>query len=284
MWTLIVTLFCGGVGVAFIRVTFTALQKDKFGLAGTSMFLAAFFVFCGLPWFQGLAKTWLQSEMYAKLTTLGQQVNGIQETTGKMQTELSEHQTQIDAHQKELDQQQTKIRDAQASVSAQQGYLTNQFLQFSNLQNQLASAQTTILTQQKKIDDVQYLVDNLFSKITYETFSSADTNHFITKQISNGLWYTCLKLKYAPLSGSIQASITDPSHIWSMVPKSLGGPLMTRKNIFFHGLVGDWNINNVVYNLQYVRDDRETNLSQKVEYRGNAIFVDGENINVVDPP
>jgi hypothetical protein len=282
MLTITVTIFCWAVAVVLLRLAYKAFDKDKMALTATLASLAAFFALCGLPTFQGLAETWLQSAIYSKLTALGEQVNSIQDTTGKMQTELGEHQKKIDTHQKELEQQQGKIRDAQSDVSTQQRNLTNQVLRLSTLQSELATAQSNIIAQQTRINNVQYLVDNLFSKMTYETFTSADTNRFITSHPSSNLWHICLKLQYSPLPGSVQLTVTDPSQIFAAFPRPVTGPIQTHANVLLHGLVGIWDVNKVVYNLQYVRDERVTNLSQRIEFKGNELFIDGQYTPVQD--
>jgi hypothetical protein len=85
------------------------MHKDKFGLAGTGIFITAFFILCGLPWFQGLVKTWIIADVGTKLAKLGSQIDTVQDTSAKMQTELADHQTQITQHQKELDAQQGDV-------------------------------------------------------------------------------------------------------------------------------------------------------------------------------
>jgi predicted cation transporter len=62
----------------------------------------------------------------------------------------------------------------------------------------------------------------------------------------------------------------------------IGNPITTFKNILLHGLV-DYDLNQTVYAIQYVKDTRETNLVQKVEYRGENLFLDGAYLPVLRP-
>jgi len=267
----IVTIFCWAVAATLLTLAYKALHKDKWGFAGTCVLLACSFAVFGLPTFQGLGETWLQSAIYSKLTTLGEQVNSIQETTGKMQAELNQHQTNIDAHQKELDQQQAKIRNAQKDIAAEHSGLTNQFLQLSALENKLTSAQTNLEHEQSALKDVQFLVDNLYSKAIFETIPATDTNRCAVITLPDGSKRLFTRLKYCPIPNSLQG--TASSLFW---PQSLQPPLAVTQNILALGFDSNWNMGTIVLNLQYIRDTRNTNEVKHFELKGQQLIIDGK--------
>jgi len=231
------------------------MHKDKFGLAGAWGLLAAFFFLCGQPWFQGLAKTWIISNVGAKLTALGKQMDDVQATTAKMQIELSDHQNQIDKHQKEIEDAQLKLRSTQTNITEQQKSLT--------------LAQNNIEAQQKQISDVEFLVNNLFGKMTYETFSGEDSNRVMVLPLEGDNKILFLKLKAAPLKYSVQCmgeGLITGQHSLS--------PMLQEANIAYSYISGDANLRGITYHVQYVRDTRVTNLVQKVEFKGTDTFFD----------
>jgi F0F1-type ATP synthase membrane subunit b/b' len=124
---------------------------------------------------------------------------------------------------------------------------------------------------------------NIFANAVSESIDATQTNKFFVAQVRSNLWYITLKLDYAPIYGSVQATVVDKTGISLLMPHPLQGPIRTERNVLFHGLVGEWHFNTVVYNLQYVRDLRETNLVKKVEYRGKDIYLDDKLVEVADP-
>lgn len=147
-------ILCWLMGIALVVLAFRSVHKDKWGFAASSLIMGVFLFCSGMGWVQGLAKTWLVSNVNSKLTALGKQIDDVQTTTAKMQDELSQHQTAIDKHQKELDAQQGKILGAQSDIVTQQATITNQFGQLNTMQTALASTQTNIDNQQRQIPEL----------------------------------------------------------------------------------------------------------------------------------
>lgn len=267
---LAVTIFCWAVTATLLILAYKALHKDKWGFAGTCVLLGCCFAVFGLPTFQGLGETWLQSAIYSKLTALGEQVNSIQETTGKMQAELNQHQTNIDIHQKELNEQQAKIRIAQKDIASEHSGLTNQFFQLSALETKLTSAQTNIEQEQSALKDVQFLVDNLYSKVTFETLAATDTNRCTVMVLPDGSKRVFFQLKYCPIPKSVQGTVN--SLFW---PQSLQPPLAITKNILTLGFDSNWNTGTLVLNVQYIPDTRNSNVVKHLDVKGQQLFLDG---------
>jgi hypothetical protein len=111
----------GIIFAAFLLLlAFKLYQKDRIPTCGLVAWAGVFILLCSFQWFQGWAKSFIASNISSKLTTLGQQVNTVQETTTAMHTQLEKHQTEIDKHQTELNEVQAKIREAESNVFSQQ--------------------------------------------------------------------------------------------------------------------------------------------------------------------
>ena len=257
------------VGFSFLVLTFRAMHKDHGTIACFCASLAGFFLLCGLPWVQGLAKTWIVSNVGTKLAALGNQMDDVLKTTASMQNDIAQHQKELDKHQKELADQQSRIRTAQTNVATQQESITNQYEQIAQLQAKLSSAQTNIAAQQEKLSDVTYWVNNLYRNLTNETIALSDTNRVIINQ-TNGICFLCVKLRHVPIPQSIQASTLIREDF--NIPHLLSQPFRTYRNLLFQGLVG-YNPQTTTLQIQYVKDMRRTNLTQQAEVRGNSYFV-----------
>jgi hypothetical protein len=258
------------------RFAFKYFAKEKYPTGLYIATVGAFILLCSFPWFQGFAKTWIISNVNSKLEALGQQVNIVQASTAEMHGQLANHQIQIDKHQKELDDVQVKIRNAQSDIANQQTNITRQYQQISTVQSDLASAQTNLDMQEKKISDVEYLVDNLFSKMTVDRFSSDDTNQVVYRKKDNGTCNLAVKLKFFPIQGSIQVIIGGGR----IIPQITYYDNFTYKNVIFFSL-SNYDINNTSFTVQYVKDTRETNLVNKVEFISDKdLFIDGAFVHI----
>jgi hypothetical protein len=259
-----------GFIAAFIlfRFAFKYFAKEKYPTGLYIATIGAFILLCSFPWFQGFAKTWIISNVNSKLAELGQQVNTVQAATTEMHGQLAKHQTQIDEHQKELDDVQIKIRNAQSDVAKQQVNIGQQYQQISTVQNDLALAQTNIDTQEKKIEDVEFLVDNLFSKTVIDNVSVSNTNRVIKLYQTNDYCAVAIKLQFVPVHGSLQMTINEK------MQQQVEDLITPYKNVVLEGLHG-LDVNSTSISIKYVKDTRETNLVNSVEYRDNNVFADG---------
>ena len=140
-----VPIIAGGF---FLWLAFLNFGREKYAASLFFGGVASFFLLCSLPWFQGFAKTWFISNVNAKFTALGKQVDNVQTTIGEMQNQLSDH-------QKELNDVQAKIRVSQTNVLESQTAIISQHAQLSSMQTNLMAAQTNIQAQTSRIEDVE---------------------------------------------------------------------------------------------------------------------------------
>ena len=231
--------------------------------------VAAFFILCSFPSFQGFAKTWIVSNLNSKLAQLGEQIDRVQKTISEMQGQLSAHQNQIDEHQKELDAVQSKIRKTQAEVLYSQTEITNQLHQIFALQDQLASAQTNLNAQQQKLADVEYLVNNLFSKTTNENIPGNDTNRVCHISTHGTVFF---KLESVPVHNSV--------HVVELKAGTGNSPLVLNQiqimNIISFSFAGSWDTDwkDATFYIEYVKDTRQTNIIQNIETTTNELILD----------
>ena len=185
-------IVCWAFAILLIAVALRFLVKEKLSFALVLCLCAVGFAFFGLSGVQGLLKTGLLLTVKDSLVKYGDKLEGFQTNVASMRAELAEHQTLIDKHQKELTDQQATIR----------------------------LAHTQLLEQQKRLVDVQFLVTNLFGKVTYENIACSDTNRCCKEQLTNGDWRVFVKLKYAAIPRSLQASVN--ALFW---PQSFPNPI-----------------------------------------------------------
>ena len=246
-------ILCWLVGLILIVAAFRFIVHEKLAMAFVMFLFAIGCFIVGLSGVQQLFRTGLLWQVKSSLMSYGQKLEGFQTNVLSMRAELAEHQTVIDKHQQELASQQGRIRDAQ----------------------------TNIELQQIKIQDVSLLVDNIFSRMTFETFAGSETNRMLSQKlagISNTTWKAIVKLRYVPIPRSLQGTVA----IRGSVSQPLDSPIISSNNLAVIYLVGDWPIPDVVITLQYIMDARRTNLIQKVEFRGNDILVQGQQFPLKD--
>ena len=258
------------VGFAFLALTFRAIHKDKGAIASAWGFIAAFFILCGMPWFQGLAKTWIVSNVGARLTALSRQMDDVEGATARMQTELAEHQTEIDKHHKELDGQQRTLRSTHTNLVAQADKVSNTVQKVSLVEASLTAAQTNITAQQEKLTNVESLVHLLFSNTEDEVFSTADTNKVAILHLAS-VQMVCFRLNYAPIPNTVTAMLSKGHAQTPLLPEmGQGGNILTTK--FF----SEVDLSNVEFHFRYIKDTRINSLAQTlVKVDTNAISIDG---------
>jgi hypothetical protein len=253
--------------IILFRLAYKFFAKEKHPTSALLASLGVIVLFCSFPWFQGFVKTWVNSNVNSKLAALGQQVNDVQAATTEMHGQLANHQTQIDKHQKELDDVQVKVRNAQSDVLNQQTKITLQYQQISNVQSALTTAQTNIDMQEKKIEDVEFLVDNFFSKTVEDRLSANDTNRVTCLKLDNDTYHVAIKLRFAPIKGSIQVI----AGVNGGIPQTVYYDTTIYKNVIFYSLHG-YDINNTFLSMRYVKDSRETNLVNNVEFKDKRVI------------
>jgi cytosine/uracil/thiamine/allantoin permease len=76
--TLVACIIPFVIGVFVFRLAFLNFYKEKYPTSTLFGVIAAFFMLCSLPWFQGFAKTWFVSNINSKLRVLGEQIDEVQ--------------------------------------------------------------------------------------------------------------------------------------------------------------------------------------------------------------
>jgi hypothetical protein len=264
-------IFFGALGIALLVLTFKLVHKEKYSFAFFVFVVAVASFLLTATWFQGLMKTGVISTVVSTLKLYGNRLDDFQTTITGMGDELSKHQTQIGVQQKVLADQETKIQNSQTNIAFQQENIASQYQQISTVQSELATAQTNLNLQAIKIQDVEYLVDNLFSKMVFENISASDTNQVAFINITNERDEAFIKLQYVPIEGSIQLFVSpgEGMNIPTRVPVAVGA----YKNILLQGLV-KFDKNKASFSILYVKDTREKNLYQKIEVRDDNCFID----------
>jgi chromosome segregation ATPase len=136
-----------------LRLAYKLYGKNRFPGAVLAAWAAVVILLCSSQWFQVWAKSFIASNLTAKLNEFGQQLNSVQKTTLEMQNQLAGNQTEMDKLRTELDEIQSKIQDAETNVNIVEGAA-------AEMRNQLASHQTEIDNHQKELDEVQSQVRN----------------------------------------------------------------------------------------------------------------------------
>jgi peptidoglycan hydrolase CwlO-like protein len=131
-----------------LRLAYKLYGKNHFPGAVMAAWAAVVILLCSSQWFQVWAKSFIASNITAKLNEFGQQLNSIQKITMDMQNQLAGNQAKMDKLRTELDEIQSKILDAETNVNTVQGTA-------AEMRNQLASHQTEIDNHQKELDEVQ---------------------------------------------------------------------------------------------------------------------------------
>jgi peptidoglycan hydrolase CwlO-like protein len=250
------------IGVYFLRLAFLNFGKEKYPTSTLFAMVAAFFILCSFPWFQGFIKTWIISNANAKFAALGKQLDTVQKTTGDMHDELANHQKQIDEHQKELDTVQGKIRKTQSEVADSQTDITNQFQHLTSLENELATAQTNLQAQQTKLQDVDYWIQNYTDRLTNEVFTLSDTLNTYVVPTTDGSLPIVLRLSHVPIAKSVRTKIISSESL--NVPRELYGGDVLYDNIMLACMIYGYNSNLVQLTVEYVIDTRNTNVYQTI--------------------
>lgn len=233
------------IGIALLVLVYRLVHKEKFTFAFFAFTASLVCLLCGTSWFQGLMKTKIISVVTVTLKDYGKKLDDFQRTTSDMQ--------------REMDEAQSKLRQSQS---------------------ELATAQTNISVQQAKIENVETLVNNLFSKMTYENIFATDTNRFFKRQLTNGDWQVFVVLKNVPIRQSIQGTV-DSGEIEGWFPQIMKQPVPTSRNVVLQRFDKDWPFEKTKFSIQYVKDSRDTNLVREVRFVGDEVFFDERLIRLV---
>lgn len=277
----------GFIFAAFLlRLAYKFFRKEKYPTCTMLATVGSLILLCSFPWFQGWAKAYFDSILRSKLEALGEQVNSVQESTTEMHRQLANHQTRIEQHQAKLAQIQQKIREAESNVFVQQSEISNQYGQISMVQANLDSAQTNILfqqnalqEQQKKLGDIEYMVQNLFEETTNEAFSASDTNHVWFKSQTNGGVFFLVRLSNMPIAGSVHTYAAAGGGPMQLIGRTTG--LTMDKNLCFYELFG-FPTNTTTFTFEYVIDARKHQFFRRMP-TSDSIIMNGRRTAILAP-
>lgn len=155
-----------------LRLAFKLYGKNRISAAVLVAWASVFILICSLPWFQTWAKSFIASNITAKLTVFDQRVNAVQKATTDLQGQLVGLQTDINKHQEESGEVQVKILNLETNVntvqeitSEMQGQLTNQQASLDKHDQELAGVQTKIQKAEASAFDQNSVVTNQFQQI-----------------------------------------------------------------------------------------------------------------------
>jgi hypothetical protein len=121
---------------------------------------------------------------------------------------------------------------------------------------------------------------NLYSRMTAQSISSADTNRFFWRKMPGGGLQAAMVLKSVPIRGSLHGWVDRGARQGSQV--TLPAPVPTVGNVAYLSFVGDfwewYKFHDMTFHLSYVEDDQETNTVERVEFAGEgkgAVLQDG---------
>jgi hypothetical protein len=189
----------------------------------------------------------------------------------------------IQSKESEITAKEKAVQLAQQTVTAKDDLivsLTNQFYQLAAFQKELSTVQTNIVEQQKKLEDVEVLVHNLFSKTVYETIGMGDTNRVFRRQLTNGTWQCFVLLKHAAIYRSLHGTVTGTG-LDLLFPQAIKQPAAVSHNVMVQHFPSDWEFKGGEFVLQYVRNTTHTNLVQRVEFVGDGVLFDGVPVRFV---
>ena len=129
----------------------------------------------------------------------------------------------------------------------------------------------TIAAQTKRIQEVEFLIDNLFSKMVFEEIRLSDTNRVATFSDATGHSAVFIKLEFAPIFQSLQLTVRPGDGL--MIPHPFH-PTQVMQNVTRCNLY-QFAAPTTVVSVQYVKDTRSTNLVKTLEMRGDVLWVDG---------
>ena len=156
-----------------LRLAYKLFSKDKFTGAVIASWAAAFVLLCSLPWFQGLAKSFITSNLTLQLAALDHRLNTVQATATELHDQLIAHQTEIDRQQHEFDGARSNIWDVATNLNTIQATVTE-------LHNQLAGHQSDIDRNRLELEGLQRKI--LEAETNFLDQKSVVANQF--KQIS----------------------------------------------------------------------------------------------------
>lgn len=274
---------CWGFGFLFLCLAIYFVHEKALAYGFAVSIIAVISCFCGFSSVQSFLKTQMLWMVTDTLKSYGDKLDNYQATVVDIQKRLSAKQEEFESNQmvlvmkmndqkKELDTIQAKIREAETNIFGQQSDITNQYGRIFLLQSDLVSAQTNLDVQERKISDIESLVDTLFSNTEYENLSGSDTNKVAILNLG-GVQQLIFKLEYAPVPNTVQV-VAMGGGIFGQIPFL---PQMGQAaNLLMTRYVSGVDLKGATFSFRYIKDNRSTNLIHSMTITGtNSVSLDG---------
>ena len=264
-------------GIIFLVLTIQMYRKEWKAPTWICAILTLLALLGTQEWVQGFFKT----GVLGLGVKYGEQLNSFQTTVGQIEETVQSHQRTLDLHQNDIDAQQAQVKQDQANVrklqdqivkqqttlAAQQADTRTQQAEISKTSKQLSEALLTLSEQQKRLGDMETLIDNIYTRTRTDRFSSANSNRFcFAVRASNALWGVFL-MSAAPVPNSIQG-------YYGNMPLKPG--MISVANVVAAILTGkesDWTGDGFIFS--YVADPRNTNLLTNITQKDGEAYCDG---------
>jgi hypothetical protein len=157
------------IALLFLFLGFLALRKDWSKTFTLCLFFAFGSFVLGQEWFQGFLKTQVLSTVLFSLKKYGDKIENFHKT--------------IETISKELYEQQ---------------------LEHSKTQSEIKGIQGSIIEQQKKLENIELLVKNIFERITHEQFFHTQVERMQIHEIGERSAIVVFRLKSIPIYQTVQ--------------------------------------------------------------------------------
>jgi hypothetical protein len=128
---------------------------------------------------------------------------------------------------------------------------------------------------QRKIENLETLVESLYSRTCFETINGFDSGRVFIQPLGGDRKRLFLRLEHAPLKRSVQCSSGGNPFVVNS-GMALLSPMGHYHNIVYGSeITGDGDLRSLTYTVQYVKDVRDTKSISKVEFRGHEVIFDG---------
>lgn len=275
------------LALGFLIIAIYGLRKKWKGWFITCCLLASICMFLiSLDWVQGFVQTQAFTSLLRASKQYGEKLNEFQKTTGEMKVQLRQHQDEIDAQQKRLQLQQDHVSKAQGKIKTQQisldaqhqkiiiqqKSLDSQERELTETQNRLAQTQESIQQQQEHIEDVEFLVRNLFDKTKIEILQASDTNRVAYVSHGDKDIRILFLLEEVPIRNSVHGYFNNSP----MKP-----PIPISRNVAFPIFEAKWDrCKNMEFRFSYVPDPKARGKVSKMEVKDDRLFLDDKPFNV----
>lgn len=224
---------------------------------------------------QGWVRGFFQTGILTLGYEYGDRLNSFQETVSAIEGTLRRHQSSIDNHQVELGTQQNELLNNQStmnelisSVQKQQEYITSQQADLDDQGIILAKTALDLDENQKRLGDIEALVENIYNRTRSEKISSGTIDKMLYAYRSTNAIYALFLLSEVPVKGSVQAYFNNN-------PVKPGFPV--NKNLVSFVLSGTSNQwTSTDFFFTYVVDPRQTTPFMKLDNIIGDVYVDGQ--------